>query len=480
MKLQTLNLRKIALLLFFLALFVGVGAGLLPAQQASITQIDPSQLLLGQTTRLYARLLDAQGAPVENPDPAGLSIMESGDGRNYLPVRDLRLITGSNRTGGITFLFLMDNSGSMYDTLEGQPTDDPAATRVQAARKAAEYFLLAASGPADTVGLAAFNTRYTLLVPPSADRQATAAALEAIARPAREDGYTELYAAIDLACADLRAMPGRKALIVLSDGANYHYADFENRDNPQFGSRRHTAPEALEAAVREGLTVFTVNYGPDAKDSGLAAIALKSGGDVFDARDGEELRTIYRTIRDRILTEVLLEYRATMQAGDKRWVKLAWAPANPAVSPERYYYVGTVYGDASGPFPWGVLAAIPVALLAWFVLSRLKFDKPSTSANLSLLYSPDAGKLTKVFPVGNQTIIGGDARADITITGDPSLAKNPVTIVRDTISGHYTLVGNGSVSVNNRTVGTRRLQAGDVINFNGTIVVFDTPEHTSR
>lgn len=452
---------------------LAVAAAGLAAQNAAITQIDPSRLLVGQENRLYAHLLDDQGNPVERVEPGSLAVSESPDGADWRPAGGLRLTVDGNKSQGIAFLFLMDNSGSMYDDLDGRKTDNPAATRMRAARQAATDFLLSLNGPNDSAGVAVFNTRYRLLAPPGPDRQAAAAALDGIERPARAEGYTELYAAVAQACGDLRAVKGRKALVVLSDGQNYYYGDYEKGPNPQFGDARRSPADALDAAVRQGWTVFAVNFGPEAKDGELASIARQSGGEVFEARDGAELASVYRAIRDRILTEILVEYRAAMLPGDKRWVRLDWRTGGAALSSTRYYYVGTVFGKAFGGLPAWIFLALPAALAAWLLLARLRFEKPSRSANLALLYAPGAGRGTKCFAMGDQTVIGADATADLTIAGDPGLAAGPVTIARDTLSGRYTLVSSQTVSVNNNPVTTRLLEPGDVINFNGTIVVFD-------
>ncbi len=75
--------------------------------------------------------------------------------------------------------------------------------------------------------------------------------------------------------------------------------------------------------------------------------------------------------------------------------------------------------------------------------------------------------------MGDQTVIGGDKNADVTIVGNDQLVKSPVTITKDTITGHFTLLSSTNVTVNNKSVTTKVLEPGDVINFNGTIVVFD-------
>jgi len=445
------------------------------AQAAFITQIDSSSLLSTQRNRLYARLLDSRGNAVESPDPASISVFESADGAAFEPVSGVTVKAGSNKSQGIAFLFLVDNSGSMYDRLSGETAVDAADTRSYAAKRAAETFLLSITGSQDTVGLASFNTRYRLLTEPARDRRKVAAALDGISKPAREEGYTELYASIIEASGDMRELRGRKALVVLSDGVNYPYSKYEKAQHPEYGNRIFAWDEPLDQALRDGVTVFAVNFGKD-KDSRLADIAVKSGGEVFDARSEEELSSVYRTIREKILAEALIEYRASMIPGDKRYVKLAYEDAGKKPSSIRYYYTGTVFGQSGGRAPLWIYLALPLALLAWFILSIIKFEKPSLSANLSLLYAPGAGMGTKMFAVGDRTVIGADRTADITIAGNMTLAKSPVTIVKDPTTRKFTIMSDEAIMVNNRRVTKKSLEPGDVINFNGTIAVFDDDE----
>lgn len=444
----------------------------LAAQSASITQIDSSRLMAFQKNRLYARVLDSQGKVMESVDAEGLEVYESADGVDYVLAGKPKVFASANRDQGISFLFLVDNSGSMYDTLDGQPTEEPAATRAAAANRAASDFLMSITSSKDSVGLAAFNTRYRLLQAPDRDLQKAGQALDRVSKPAKDDGYTELYASLIMGSRDLGAIKGRKALVVLSDGENFPYFERLGKESPEFGKRTYAAEESLDEAIRQGVTIFAVNFGKD-RDSRLAELARKSGGDVFDARNADELARIYSTIREKILTEVLVEYGAEMFSGDKRWVKLAFGKGPGGPETARYYYSGTVFGKPYENVSLWILLLVPLALLGLFILSRLKFEKPSISANLSLLYATGVGKGTRMFAVGEKTVIGSDAKADITIANNSRLESSPVTIVKDKTSGRYTIVSEEALTVNNRAVSKKVLEPGDVINFNGTIAVFD-------
>jgi Ca-activated chloride channel family protein len=466
-------MRKMSLV----SLCLATALGFAPAwsQTAFITQVDSSGLLVTQENRLYARILDGSGKSVENIDPAALSVYESADGSNFVKAGGLGITAGSNKAKGISFLFLMDNSGSMYDTMSGKATTEAKDTRHYAARNAAENFLLSITASEDTVGLASFNTRYKLLSTPAKDKQVVARGLDGISRPPNAEAYTELYASLKEASLDLGEAKGRKALVVLSDGENYPYLQYAKAPHPEYGTRVFTGDEALDEALRQGVTIFAVNFG-DEKDSRLADIARKSGGEVFDARNEAELTAIYQSIRERILTEVLIGYRAEMLAGDKRYVKLVYDESGKSSASLRYYYTGTVFGRPNPRAPSWAFLAMPLALLGALALFLIKFEKPSLSANLSLLYAPGVGMGTKMFNVGDRTVIGSDATADITISGDSRLEKSPVTIVKDPTTGKFTILSDEAVLVNNRKVTKKGLEPGDVINFNGTIAVFDDDE----
>jgi len=78
-------------------------------------------------------------------------------------------------------------------------------------------------------------------------------------------------------------------------------------------------------------------------------------------------------------------------------------------------------------------------------------------------------------PLGSaKTVIGGSRQADLTIAGAPGVREQHATVLYDPKTRSYTIVGE--VTVNNRPVKTRRLEAGDVIDVGGATIVFDDGE----
>ncbi len=427
----------------------------------TITQIDSSRLVSTQTVRAYLDVREDGRVP----DAESVVVEESPDGASFERVRVRSVTRNVNRDEGISFFLLLDNSGSMWDDLDGKPTTDPGATRMSHAKKAIRDFL-ASLAPQDRVALATFNTGYDSVLAMSSDAGAVGPALDAVDRPEREMGYTELYGAVDATLSGFGETGRRKALVILSDGEHLPPASAKSRTNIEDG---------IESAVREGVTCYAVNFG-DSPDNKLPRLARESGGLVFDADNSEEILDIYTEIRSSILDEYAVDYTAAMFPGDKRFVRVTYTGADSKASSVRRYYSGTVLGSGvERPAAWHALFVL-VPLVLWLLLLFFKLERETTQAGIQLLYGAQ-GTQTRAFPLSSgQTIIGGDDTADITIAGNPSMKGNAATIVFDDARGRYTIAAQSDLTVNNKPVKTKILEPGDVINMSGTVVVFDDKE----
>lgn len=436
------------------------------AATAAITQIDGASLLARQTVRLYVAGIDGGAAP------ASVRVQESADGRSWED-RPVQAVTeAANADEGISFFFLLDNSGSMWTGATGDAAGDETALRVGQAKDAARRFI-ARLGPADRLGLAVFNTRYWRAAEPTADLAAVLAAVDEIARPASDDAFTELYQSIDRAARELAAYPGRKAIVVLSDGEDYPYAARTGKPSPEFGDAAVAPDEAAERAIAEGVTCYAVRFGAD-RDPDIGSMAERTGGASFDAADGLELAEVYASIRNDMLREAAVDYRAGMEPGDRRYVRVSLDEGRSWSAP-RYYYAGAVFGQSRTAPGWLDLAPLLLAAAVWLAFWLLKMERPIDRAGVSLLYGPRGAK-TEVYALsGSKTVIGGSADADITLAGNPAMAGDHATILFDEVRGEYTIAADAELRVNNRPVKRKRLEPGDVIDMAGTVVVFDEP-----
>lgn len=197
---------------------------------------------------------------------------------------------------GRDLLLAVDISGSM-DTqdmiLAGQPVN-----RLAVVKKVAGEFIQRRRG--DRVGLVLFGSRAYLQTPLTFDTETTATLLEEseIGLAGRE---TAIGDAIGLAVKRLRAdAASERVLVLLTDGANT--------------SGEVQPMQATEFAAREGLRIYTVGVGADEMmvrdffgsrvvnpsadldEDTLRAIAERTGGAYFRARDAEALAEIYRRL----------------------------------------------------------------------------------------------------------------------------------------------------------------------------------------
>ncbi|HET6486552.1 MAG TPA: VWA domain-containing protein, partial [Spirochaetia bacterium] len=150
----------------------------------SLSQLDSSSLLATQSVNAYVSVTDDAGEPVTTLPQSAFRILESPDGATFGPPRAITGFTpNAGASQGITFLLLIDNSGSMYDTLDGKPTTALQAMRVTLAKAAVRSFLASMTSPYDRVGLVAFNTNYHVLTGATTSRDRLSSLLEGITRP---------------------------------------------------------------------------------------------------------------------------------------------------------------------------------------------------------------------------------------------------------------------------------------------------------
>lgn len=459
------------------ALLVLLASKVSIADSIRISQVDTDDLLLRQQVKLYLSITDDRGNPIPNLNREHLTVSESIYGKEFKKVNEIyQLQTGVNYTNGISFLLLIDNSESMYWTLEGKKTDVEARRRMTIARSAVDSFLKSITNPNDRVGIATYNSYYQLLSAPSNAIGTVGDQLEKISRPTGDAIYTEIYASLPLAIRELETVRGRKAVIILSDGVNNPAYPHTNKINQQFGKRFVPYTKPLEMLQLEGISLYVIYFGSktDKKDRHLKTIAKQSGGVTFDAHNQAQLNQVYSRIMKQIQNELVLTYRATMDLADKKQVKVTYKKGDESDSVTRVYVSSTVFGQASPSFHMLMLLLTLVAIALLWLLSKIKFERQRKSPSLEVL-NAGAGKLsTQVLTLGgDETVIGSSPNADITIAGLPTIEENHATVVFDQSSQRYSLKGKGKLLVNNQPVTTKILEPGDLINIDGTTMVFD-------
>jgi Ca-activated chloride channel family protein len=190
---------------------------------------------------------------------------------------------------------LLDVSGSM----EG---------RVSMARAAAIRFLDGLRGE-DTAAVYSFHRKVEQVQDFSQSHDLSPLAYSLAAK-----GETALHDAIVQAATDLAARPEkRRAIVVLSDGADTHSAA--------------SSDKALAAALNANATIYTVDMAdrqPGAQNATPAAGVLrdyanKSGGRFVPTPGGKALRDAFVEILEELSNQYTIGYRPSNRSEDGRW-----------------------------------------------------------------------------------------------------------------------------------------------------------------
>ncbi len=447
------------------------------ADSVRISQIDSTNLLLNQEVKLYLSVIDKKGDAIENLSKENFQVMESANGKNYIKSGGVtQFQVGSNYETGVNFLLLVDNSESMYWTMEGKKTANVSLRRITKAKKAMKAFLKSIANPNDTVGLAVYNTYYRLLSKPVEGTAHVEEFLEKIERPTRDAIYTEIYGGLTIAVDEFQKLKGRKAIIILSDGVNNPGFRHTKQINPQFGLKNVPFQKPLEELQREGISLYVINFGPkgEKKDRNLVKIARQSGGVTFNAHSQKELRKIYLRIMDQILKEYVISYRATMDPAEKKYVQVKYTNNKKRQTASRIYFASSVFGNPAKSINFLAFLAFILACLLLWLISKLKFEKQHGQPTIEVMNSGPGSPSTKILTLSNeQTIIGSAPESHMTIAGMPEIENQHATIIYDEKKDQYQLVGETKMLVNNQVVTTKILESGDLINLNGMTMVFD-------
>jgi Ca-activated chloride channel family protein len=196
---------------------------------------------------------------------------------------------------GIAVLLVIDVSGSM-----AEPDFDwhgDAVPRLEAVRRAFRDFVH--RRPQDRLGLVLFATHPETACPLTLDHEALTRLLDAASpRGLPTESETNLGDAVAWGLARLRDTPGRKVMVVCSDGEH-------NVPAPALTPR-----QAGQLAAAAEVPVYAIFAGPAGGPgwSGLDAMARMTGGAAFAASDASALEQAGRAI-DRLERETVTDVR---------------------------------------------------------------------------------------------------------------------------------------------------------------------------
>jgi len=315
-----------------------------------ITQIDTTNF---PVVDVYVSVQDASGEP-QVINTGKLQLLENGQ-----PVQG-QSIRGVGEAGPLTTLLVIDNSGSMNF-----------ANKLNSAKAVAKQYL-AQMRPNDQAGIITFNTKVQTVKEITTDRQALEAAVDGI--QARDD--TAIYDALLAAVQQLNPLPGRKAIILLTDGMD---------------NRSSALPEDVLGSIGfGGLSISTVGFGeipegeedPDAyagiDETVMRRIAEDAGGRYGYAANESELSALYSQMQRALQSEAVISYTTplALRDGVLRALTVTLSDRYLGVGGESRtgYNPGGLVPEVAQPASWltfGIILAILVILLLIPVLYQV-------------------------------------------------------------------------------------------------------------
>ncbi len=241
--------------------------------------------------QLQVLVTDRSGAPVAGLTQEDFEIVEGGKTREVQRLymsRDVALVLG----------LAIDSSGSMIHLW-------------QQTRGAAEAFLDGTLGARDRAFLVDFDSQLRLLQPLTGNTRELYSALGQL----RPQGNTALYDSILFSMLQFDGEPGRRALIVITDGF-----DSASRADPSravdFGQRLGVPVYIISMAQGQGGGFAAAGRGGSTggfsnqalATSTLSVITEPTGGRLFRAGTGEQVVRAFSQIRDELRMQYILTY----------------------------------------------------------------------------------------------------------------------------------------------------------------------------
>lgn len=261
-----------------LALFATSSVNAQGPVNITVTQVDSSRL---PQVDVYVSATDANGNPARNLSPAGFKLQENG--------QTLALIGASRagEQGPVSTILLIDHSGSMA-----------AAGKMAGAKQAVSTFINLMR-PGDKTALIQFDTEIDTLQSFTDDKNALLAAVQKIV----PRGNTALYDSINHAARYFETTPGRKAVILVTDGMD---------------TASKMGREAIVQRVSQAdFSLYTIGLGAKGATYGsqdgideavLRELAAASYGAYYYRPDANQLSDLYQQLSLLIQNEYKLTY----------------------------------------------------------------------------------------------------------------------------------------------------------------------------
>jgi VWFA-related protein len=194
----------------------------------------------------------------------------------------------------VSIVMALDSSGSMKKSAE-------------AVQRAAREFVLAVR-PEDSLALITFADKPLFAHVLASNRQWSLDAIDKY----QPNGGTALYDALYNSLLHLKGVPGRHAIVVLTDGKD------ENNPGTAPGSE-HTLDDVLKLLKTVGATIFPIGLGTKVEVPVLEKLATASGGEAYFPTDVSLLDAQYRRVVENLRRRYVLSYTSSNVDHDGEW-----------------------------------------------------------------------------------------------------------------------------------------------------------------
>lgn len=246
------------------------------AQQGIKIAIEKVNLDLFPEVNTILSVSSPQGLPIGGLSTSDFSVFEDSSA-----VTDFEVTATQDMEQQLTFVLVMDTSGSMHGTA--------IADSIAAAKK-----FVASLNIHDEVGVITFADEVTVVQEPVAEKSLVLDALDTLTAGGNTLLYDALYEGIEL----LREVAHRKVLILVTDGVDSQLSI-------------HTPEEIINEAVRLGIPIGTIGFGAvDAKE--LQRISTATGALSQIAPDSSTLDMTFARVLQLLRQQYLLRYTSTI------------------------------------------------------------------------------------------------------------------------------------------------------------------------
>jgi VWFA-related protein len=420
---------------FLLAGMTGMGVTPALAGEPASVKISQFDLTDFPVVRAYVSILDATNRPVRGLTADGVTLSENG-----LPVAidTMRMKGMDNKPEPVSLAIVLDRSGSM------------AGYKIARAKESVLRFL-ALMEPGDRASLITFSDNVDKVEPLTDDRELLKQRTETI----MADGRTALFDAIAAGVEAVKGVPGRRTVVVLTDGiANRGVLDIN---------------QAVAAAIKEYVSVYVIGLGKDVRAARLEGIAEMTGGFYFFAPAADGLAEIYESISKRIHNEYIVTYRTEQRAD---YLRNATLSLGAGLQATRAYFQpeSSLFGAGNRAPGWAFGVSL-ASVLGLALVSLGKTDQKYETGHLSLVRGQGT---RKDVDINSMVTIGRDVRNELGLLRDSAVEQRHAEVVKE--NGKYFIEDKGTAAgtfVNKtKVVGRQALADGDVIDVGHTTIVF--------